>query len=121
MIGVFFFQSRYHANSFGHAFHTREADLFYPATHPQPPPRTSITFLARKINTMRSTKLITATLAVVGTPVSAFWRMECRGVSGQARLDPLMAYGEIGAGHVHEIFGGSGKPVSMWKIVPNRN
>lgn len=58
---------------------------------------------------MRSSKLIAATLAVVGTPVSAFWRMECRGVSGQARLDPLMAYGKAGSGHIHEIFGSSGR------------
>ncbi|KAJ4389228.1 hypothetical protein N0V93_006692 [Gnomoniopsis smithogilvyi] len=57
---------------------------------------------------MRSSKLIVAALAFVGTPVSAFWRMECRGVSGQARIDPLVAYGKAGTGHIHEIFGSSG-------------
>lgn len=60
---------------------------------------------------MRSSKFIIATLAVVGTPVSAFWRMECRGVSGQARMDPIMAYGKGGSGHIHEIFGSSGELV----------
>lgn len=56
---------------------------------------------------MRSSKFVAATLALLGTPASAFWRMECRGVSGQARIDPLVSYGTV-ASHVHEIFGGQG-------------
>ncbi|CAN8096042.1 unnamed protein product [Discula destructiva] len=55
----------------------------------------------------RSTKLIAAALAVAGTPVSAFWRMECRGASGQARIDPLVDFGRVGH-HAHEVFGSGG-------------
>lgn len=50
-------------------------------------------------------KLTIANLALLGTPAFAFWRMECRGVNGRARIDPLVNYGEVGS-HVHEIFGG---------------
>lgn len=49
-----------------------------------------------------------ATAALMSGQVSAFWRMECRGVSGQARIDPLMQPGTVGE-HVHEIFGSGGK------------
>lgn len=58
---------------------------------------------------MPSTKVIAATaVAILGAPASAFWRMECRGVAGQARIDPLMSPGSV-ASHVHEVFGSSGK------------
>ena len=40
--------------------------------------------------------------------VYAFWRLECDGSVGLARLDPLMDYGRV-ADHVHSIKGGSGK------------
>lgn len=40
--------------------------------------------------------------------VRAFWRLECEGSTGLARLDPLMSPGGIGD-HVHSIKGGSGK------------
>lgn len=63
---------------------------------------------------MRSPKLIAA-LALLGTPASAFWRMECRGVSGSARIDPLVSYGTV-AGHVHEVFGGQGKCSAYWAL-----
>lgn len=53
-----------------------------------------------------------ATAALMGGQASAFWRMECRGVSGQARLDPLMSPGEVGE-HAHEIFGSGGKFTSI--------
>lgn len=56
---------------------------------------------------MFSSKAVAA-LAFLGTPAAAFWRMECRGVAGQARLDPLMAPGKV-AEHVHEVFGSGGK------------
>ena len=48
------------------------------------------------------------TAALLGGKASAFWRMECRGVSGQARLDPLVDAGKLGA-HAHEIFGSGGE------------
>lgn len=58
---------------------------------------------------MPSVKVVAATVvAILGAPASAFWRMECRGVAGQARLDPLMSPGAV-AQHVHEIFGSGGK------------
>lgn len=57
---------------------------------------------------MRSTKLVTAGVALLVAPASAFWRMECRGVSARARIDPLVDYGKVGS-HAHEIFGGQGK------------
>lgn len=40
--------------------------------------------------------------------VNAFWRLECDGSVGLARIDPLMDYGRA-ADHVHTIKGGSGK------------
>lgn len=44
--------------------------------------------------------------------VSAFWRLECDGSVGLARMDPLINPGTSGD-HVHSIKGGSGKyPVS---------
>ncbi|KAK4191702.1 hypothetical protein QBC35DRAFT_295953 [Podospora australis] len=45
-------------------------------------------------------------LASIGT-ASAFWRMECRGRVGLARIDPLITPGEASA-HVHAIHGSSG-------------
>lgn len=45
--------------------------------------------------------------ALLGGQASAFWRMECRGVSGQARIDPIVNPG-VTATHAHEIFGSGG-------------
>ncbi|KUI61089.1 hypothetical protein VP1G_08259 [Cytospora mali] len=45
--------------------------------------------------------------ALLGGQASAFWRMECRGVSGQARIDPIVNPGTVGE-HAHEIFGSGG-------------
>ena len=43
---------------------------------------------------------------------AAFWRLECDGSVGLARMDPLMNFGTAGD-HVHSIKGGSGKsPIS---------
>lgn len=67
---------------------------------------------------MRSTNLIATTFAVVGTPVSAFWRMECRGVAGQARLDPLVDYDTVPGAHAHDIFGSGGK-LTLSYIIPS--
>ncbi|KAI1768076.1 hypothetical protein GGR53DRAFT_34626 [Hypoxylon sp. FL1150] len=39
--------------------------------------------------------------------VSAFWRMECHGRSGVARIDPIMDVGVV-APHVHVVHGSSG-------------
>ena len=38
----------------------------------------------------------------------AFWRLECDGSVGLARLDPLMDFGGL-SDHVHTIKGGSGE------------
>jgi hypothetical protein len=40
--------------------------------------------------------------------VNAFWRMECRGRVGLARVDPLMSPGHASQ-HVHAIHGSNGK------------
>ncbi|CAK7213868.1 hypothetical protein SBRCBS47491_001952 [Sporothrix bragantina] len=48
------------------------------------------------------------TLAVTAiSPVVAFWRMECRGVAGYARIDPLVSPGAV-SGHLHAIMGSGG-------------
>ena len=39
---------------------------------------------------------------------NAFWRLECDGSVGLARIDPLMDFGSL-SDHVHSIKGGSGK------------
>ena len=39
---------------------------------------------------------------------NAFWRLECGGSVGLARMDPLMDFGSL-SDHVHSIKGGSGK------------
>lgn len=39
---------------------------------------------------------------------NAFWRLECGGSVGLARIDPLMDFGTL-SDHVHSIKGGSGK------------
>ena len=44
---------------------------------------------------------------------NAFWRLECDGSVGLARMDPLMDYGRA-AGHVHSIKGGSGKLIHLY-------
>jgi len=50
--------------------------------------------------------LLTAVLLAVNA--SAFWRLECRGRVGLARVDPLVAFGKASA-HVHAIHGSSGR------------
>lgn len=46
-------------------------------------------------------------LLLLFTSVDAFWRLECDGSVGLARIDPLMNLGEVSE-HVHTIKGGSG-------------
>lgn len=42
------------------------------------------------------------------TGVSAFWRMECRGRTSVALVDPIMDFGKA-ATHAHSLHGSSGK------------
>jgi hypothetical protein len=58
-------------------------------------------------NNMNSKQFL-ALVALMGGEASAFWRMECRGTTAQARLDPLVDYGKPGA-HVHQVFGSGGE------------
>jgi hypothetical protein len=53
---------------------------------------------------MKATFLVAAFVA----STNAFWRMECKGRSGLARIDPLVSPGEV-AQHVHAIHGSGGK------------
>ncbi|TDZ38234.1 hypothetical protein C8035_v006767 [Colletotrichum spinosum] len=52
-------------------------------------------------------KNFVAGVGILATGAHAFWRMECPGRVGLARVDPLMAPGEA-APHVHAIHGSSG-------------
>ena len=56
------------------------------------------------------THFVTLALALTLLPTSttAFWRLECDGNAGLARLDPLMAFNKTND-HVHSIKGGSGE------------
>ena len=51
--------------------------------------------------------LLAASAGLVGT-AHAFWRMECPGRVGLARIDPIVNFGEP-ANHVHAIHGSGGK------------
>lgn len=53
---------------------------------------------------------VTAAMVLAGS-AEAFWRMECRGRSGLARIDPLVNPG-VAAAHAHTIFGSSGMFIS---------
>lgn len=56
-----------------------------------------------------SNELMALGLALLAAPgADAFWRMECRGVSAIARIDPLVNPGAKSS-HAHTIAGGSGK------------
>lgn len=50
---------------------------------------------------------VSVLVAAAITPVLAFWRMECRGVAGYARIDPLVSPGEPSM-HLHAIMGSGG-------------
>lgn len=49
-----------------------------------------------------------AVLAASLPATNAFWRLECDGSVGLARVDPLMDFGGL-SDHIHTIKGGSGK------------
>lgn len=49
-----------------------------------------------------------AALSALATGVHGFWRMECNGMAGLARIDPLVSPGEISK-HVHALFGSRSK------------
>lgn len=51
-----------------------------------------------------------AALILFAGSTSAFWRLECDGSVGLARLDPLMNPGGV-SDHVHSIKGGSGMSI----------
>ncbi|TGJ85748.1 hypothetical protein E0Z10_g2985 [Xylaria hypoxylon] len=55
-----------------------------------------------------ASKTLTA-LAILGmsSVTEAFWRMECRGTTGVARMDPIVDFNKI-AGHAHAVHGSSG-------------
>ncbi|KAL9128606.1 MAG: hypothetical protein Q9217_002740 [Psora testacea] len=60
-------------------------------------------------------------LALYVSNVQAFWRLECEGSTGLARIDPLMSPGSI-ADHVHSIKGGSAfSPTSKADNLLNSN
>ncbi|KAI1352157.1 hypothetical protein F5Y01DRAFT_100682 [Xylaria sp. FL0043] len=50
-----------------------------------------------------------AALAILGmsSVAEAFWRMECRGSTGLARIDPIVDFGKISP-HAHTVHGSSG-------------
>lgn len=57
---------------------------------------------------MNSKQLLkAAAFSLLASPAAAFWRMECRGETGLARLDPIVNPGVVGD-HLHTIFGSSG-------------
>lgn len=58
------------------------------------------------MSTMVKSLLLTLPLLLGSLPsASAFWRLECRGVLGTGRIDPLVNPG-VPADHSHTIFGG---------------
>ncbi|KAI5924067.1 hypothetical protein F4810DRAFT_143444 [Camillea tinctor] len=56
---------------------------------------------------MSSKLYTTLTLLGASSVAHAFWRMECRGVTGLARVDPLVNFNEISP-HAHTVHGSSG-------------
>lgn len=46
---------------------------------------------------------------------NAFWRMECPGRVGVARMDPIVNPGEL-ANHVHSISGSSGETLASGPV-----
>lgn len=51
--------------------------------------------------------IVAASVGLVGS-ANAFWRMECPGRVGLARIDPIVDPGSISS-HVHAIHGSSGE------------
>lgn len=67
---------------------------------------------------MKAINLIAA--AQLLAPASAFWRMECRGRLGLARIDPMISPGEV-AQHVHAIHGSSGMSILSFLSTPRES
>lgn len=57
------------------------------------------------------------TLAGLLGSAQAFWRMECPGRVGMARLDPLINFGDV-SNHAHAIHGSSGKSTYPFDLSP---
>ncbi|KAL8769415.1 MAG: hypothetical protein Q9209_004643 [Squamulea sp. 1 TL-2023] len=57
----------------------------------------------------KSSRAAVAAIALCSTAVNAFWRLECEGSVGLARIDPLMDFDGL-SDHVHTLKGGSEKP-----------
>ena len=59
---------------------------------------------------MLSVTRITALVIIFSSFQStyALWRLQCEGISGMARIDPLVSPGKASS-HMHTIKGGSGK------------
>lgn len=57
-------------------------------------------------NTVRSIAAVALTILLPSA--NAFWRLECDGSVGTARIDPLMDFDGL-SDHIHTIKGGSGK------------
>ena len=55
---------------------------------------------------MLTKSLLAASAGLVGS-AHAFWRMECPGRVGLARMDPIVNFGDTSA-HAHSVFGSSG-------------
>lgn len=55
---------------------------------------------------MKSTAILTATVALLSAPVHAFWRMDCQGSTLLGRLDPLVEPGKLSK-HSHFFAGGT--------------
>lgn len=65
------------------------------------------------------------TLAILGmsSVTEAFWRMECRGSTGFARIDPIVDFDKVSS-HAHAVHGSSGKgffsfDFSSWILIHN--
>ncbi|KAI1178417.1 hypothetical protein F4777DRAFT_575953 [Nemania sp. FL0916] len=56
---------------------------------------------------MTSKTLTTFAILGMSSMADAFWRMECRGSTGVARMDPIMDPNKI-SGHAHTVHGSSG-------------
>lgn len=55
---------------------------------------------------MKSTTILSATVALLSAPAHAFWRMDCQGSTLLGRLDPLVEPGKLST-HSHYFAGGT--------------
>ena len=63
-----------------------------------------MTFLKAYVQTFTA---IAALLLLLTSQSQAYWRLECHGIAGIGRVDPLVNPGEV-SNHVHSIKGASG-------------